>query len=101
MRWTVESTQGVEGGPGAIDHTLEHELHGWSHSCGQDQCHGQIATTRPGPHCQDRCGTDETGFLDPLVEIVESGQTPAERKLALFHGEWQGSVDPVFREFAY
>ena len=50
---------------------------------------------------QDRCGTDETGFLDPLVEIVESGQTPAERKLALFHGEWQGSVDPVFREFAY
>ena len=26
---------------------------------------------------------------------------PAERKLALFHGEWNGSVDPVFREFAY
>ena len=27
--------------------------------------------------------------------------TPAERKLALYHGAWQGSVDPVFREFAY
>ena len=26
---------------------------------------------------------------------------PAERKLALYHGEWQGQVDPVFREFAY
>ena len=26
---------------------------------------------------------------------------PAERKLELFHGEWNGSVDPVYREFAY
>ena len=50
---------------------------------------------------QDRCGADETSFLDPLVEIVESGKTPAERKLALFHGEWRGSVDPVFCEFSY
>ena len=25
----------------------------------------------------------------------------AERKLALFHGEWRGSVEPVFCEFAY
>ena len=50
---------------------------------------------------QDNCGADETGFLAPLVEIVESGKTPAERKLALFHGEWRGSVDPVFCEFSY
>ena len=49
----------------------------------------------------DACGIDESGFLDPLLEIAESGETPAERKLALFHGEWSGSVDPVFREFAY
>ena len=40
-------------------------------------------------------------FLDVLREIVDSGLTPAERKLALFHGAWGGSVDPVFREFAY
>ncbi|TDK20332.1 glutamate--cysteine ligase [Luteimonas aestuarii] len=46
-------------------------------------------------------GMDETGFLDALVEIVESGQTPAERKLELFHGEWNGDIDRVFREFAY
>lgn len=46
-------------------------------------------------------GVDETGFLDALVEIVESGQTPAERKLELFHGEWNGDIDRVFREFAY
>jgi len=46
-------------------------------------------------------GDNETGFLSPLVETAETGLTPAERKLALYHGPWQESVDPVFREFAY
>jgi len=46
-------------------------------------------------------GVDETAFIDPLFEIALANQTPAERKLELFHGAWQGSVDPVFREFAY
>lgn len=46
-------------------------------------------------------GADESLFLEPLIEIVEANQTPAERKLELFHGAWGGSVDPVFREFAY
>jgi glutamate--cysteine ligase len=49
----------------------------------------------------NRHGADESLFLHPLVEIVEANQTPAERKLELFHGPWQGSVDPVFKEFAY
>jgi glutamate--cysteine ligase len=46
-------------------------------------------------------GADERIFLEPLLEIVHANQTPAERKLELFHGAWGGSVDPVFREFAY
>ncbi|MGW8128081.1 MAG: hypothetical protein ACWGG5_07370 [Stenotrophomonas sp.] len=46
-------------------------------------------------------GQDETRFLDVLQEIVDSGKTAAERKLELFHGAWNGSIDPVFREFAY
>jgi glutamate--cysteine ligase len=46
-------------------------------------------------------GADESAFLDVLAEIAETGQTAAERKLELFHGAWNGSVDPVFREFAY
>ena len=54
-----------------------------------------------GAPCRTVAAPTKRGFLDPLVEIVESGQTPAERKLELFHGEWHGSVDPVFREFAY
>ena len=46
-------------------------------------------------------GVDESIFLAPLMEIVESGMTAAERKLELVHGPWGGSVDPVFAEFAY
>lgn len=46
-------------------------------------------------------GATEAVFLEPLVEMALANETPAERKLALFHGPWQGSVDPVFREFAY
>ena len=40
-------------------------------------------------------------FLSILIEMAEAGQTAAERKLALYHGEWGGEVDPVFRQFAY
>jgi len=46
-------------------------------------------------------GDDETGFLSPLLAVAEGGVTPAERKLALYHGDWQGSVDPLFSECAY
>ena len=46
-------------------------------------------------------GTSEAVFLEPLVELALANQTPAERKLALYHGAWGGSVDPVFKEFAY
>lgn len=46
-------------------------------------------------------GADESIFLDKLVEIVDANQTPAERKLELFHGAWKGNIDHVFREFAY
>ncbi len=46
-------------------------------------------------------GADETGFLDTLIEVAEANETPAERKLALFHGQWNGDIDRVFTEFAY
>jgi glutamate--cysteine ligase len=46
-------------------------------------------------------GASEAVFLEPLIESALANQTPAERKLELFHGAWKGSVDPVFREFAY
>ena len=46
-------------------------------------------------------GDNETGFLAPLQEVTEKGETPAERKLKLYHGAWGESVDPVFFECSY
>ncbi len=46
-------------------------------------------------------GADEAHFVEPLIEFALADQTPAERKLEMFHGAWHGSVDPLFREFAY
>jgi len=44
---------------------------------------------------------DETAFLAPLEEIVESGVTPAERLLREFETEWNGDINEVFRRYAY
>jgi glutamate--cysteine ligase len=49
----------------------------------------------------DRHGRDETRHLEPLEQIAASGQTPAEQMLAKFHGVWNGSVDPAYREYAF
>jgi glutamate--cysteine ligase len=44
---------------------------------------------------------DETGFLSELEEIADSGVTPAERLLDLYHGPWQGDVSRAFVDMAY
>jgi glutamate--cysteine ligase len=49
----------------------------------------------------DREGDDETQYLDPLDDFVARKITPADELLQKFHGPWQGSVDPVFDEYAY
>jgi glutamate--cysteine ligase len=49
----------------------------------------------------NRTGASEAVFIEPLIEFAMANQTPAERKLELYYGAWNQSVDPVFREFAY
>jgi glutamate--cysteine ligase len=43
-------------------------------------------------------GDNETGFLEPLEEIVESGRVPAQRLLDKFHGEWGGDIGRIYEE---
>jgi glutamate--cysteine ligase len=43
-------------------------------------------------------GDNETGFLEPLEEIVDSGKVPAQRLLDKFHGEWGGDISRVYEE---
>ncbi len=46
-------------------------------------------------------GDNETGFLDPLREILASGKTPADRLLERYHGPWQEDVSHVYREESF
>ena len=50
---------------------------------------------------KDGFGESEAHFLDALMIIAESGRTPADDLLDLFHGAWEGRVDPVYVDFAY
>ena len=43
-------------------------------------------------------GKDETGFLAELEEIADSGITPAERWLAMYHGPWQRDLRLAFKD---
>jgi glutamate--cysteine ligase len=49
----------------------------------------------------DRNGRDETRYLRPLEESLARGITPAEELLEKFHGDWNGSVEPIFDEYVY
>ena len=44
---------------------------------------------------------DERGYLSELEDIADSGVTPADRLLSLYHGEWQGDLTRMYRDFAY
>jgi len=46
-------------------------------------------------------GDDETGFLDPLREIVASGKVPAQRLLDSYHGEWGGDIARVYDAMSF
>ncbi|WP_294236397.1 glutamate--cysteine ligase [uncultured Sphingomonas sp.] len=46
-------------------------------------------------------GDNETGFLDPLREIVRSGKVPAQVLLDRYHGEWGGDISRVYEEASF
>ena len=49
----------------------------------------------------NRAGDNETGFLDPLREIVRMGKVPAELLLERYHGIWGGDVSRAYDELSF
>ncbi|MGO8740277.1 glutamate--cysteine ligase [Rhodoblastus sp.] len=49
----------------------------------------------------DYAGRDETQYLAALEEIAATGETLAQKRLALFHAAWKQSVLPAFRECVF
>ncbi|MEH6690255.1 MAG: glutamate--cysteine ligase [Pseudorhizobium pelagicum] len=46
-------------------------------------------------------GQDETVFLATLDEVLAKKATMADDLLMLYHGRWQGSVEPIFDQYKY
>ena len=49
----------------------------------------------------DSSGNDETGYLDALRPIAESGVTRAETLLELYRRDWNGTLEPLYRDFQF
>jgi glutamate--cysteine ligase len=46
-------------------------------------------------------GDNESGFLEPLREVISSGKTPAERLLDKFNNEWNGDTSRIYPEMSF
>jgi glutamate--cysteine ligase len=63
-----------------------------------------LAIARRGLKNRGKIGasmTDETGFLSSLDEIAETGLTPADRWLELYHGVWNEDLASIYEAAAY
>jgi len=70
----------------------------------QDVAKDLLAIAREGLKRRNRLSgglVDESGYLGELFEIADSGVTPAERLLELYHGSWKGDAGKAFEAFAY
>ena len=62
----------------------------------------EIATAGLSARAQlNASGDNESGFLDPLREVVATGMTFADRLLERYHGEWDGDVSRVYDEYSF
>jgi len=46
-------------------------------------------------------GDNESGFLDPLRELVAAGKTPADMLLDKYHGEWGCDISRIYDEMSF
>jgi len=46
-------------------------------------------------------GDDETGYLEPLAEIVRTGKVPAQRLLDKYHGDWGEDLSHIYAEKSF
>ncbi len=70
----------------------------------QDVAKDALALARQGLKARHElgcAGDDESGFLDELDEIAESGISPAERLVQEYHQDWGGDLSRIFSAHAY
>ena len=70
----------------------------------QDVAKDMLAIARGGLKRRNQLSAgmvDESNYLSQLDEIADSGVTPADRLIELYHGPWGGDASKVFESFAY
>jgi glutamate--cysteine ligase len=70
----------------------------------QDVAKDMLAIARAGLKARNRLSgamVDETGYLNELDMIADSGITPAERLVELYETRWAGDAGRAFEDFAY
>ncbi|PPB81070.1 glutamate--cysteine ligase [Albidovulum inexpectatum] len=72
----------------------------------QDLAREVVAIAEAGLKARARKGAggmvpDETHFLNPLRESVETGRVPADELLEKYHGEWNGDLTRIYAEYSY
>ena len=99
--WTAEQREAlrvaasVDGLQAKVDGIDMHDL---ARAC-VDIAHGGLkARAKPGA---GGLVADETHFLNALQESVETGIVPADELLEKYHGEWDGDLSRIYREYSY
>lgn len=46
-------------------------------------------------------GDNESGFLDPLREVVATGKSPAAQLIDRYHNEWNGDLSRIYDEMSF
>jgi glutamate--cysteine ligase len=60
-----------------------------------------IASEGLGRHgALDDAGRDERVYLEPLLELVSEGRTPADETIERWNGPWRGEVGPLIEQSA-
>ena len=70
----------------------------------RDLGHRILAIAEKGLNARARlnsAGDSESGFLDPLREVIASGKAPAERLLDRYHGAWDGDMTHIYEEESF
>jgi glutamate--cysteine ligase len=71
-----------------------------------DLARNVVAISHAGLSARARAGAgglvpDETHFLNALHESIETGKVPADELLEHYHGDWNGDMKRVFRDYSY
>ena len=99
--WTAEEREALR--RDSAKHGLSAEIRGRSM---RDLAAEVLGLAKAGLTARARPGTggmlaDETHFLNALHEIVETGASPAQELLDLYHGDWGGDLSRIYQDFAY